>query len=474
MSIESKHPSFSKYYPRWVQMRDTYEPHTVIDKGATYLPYTGGQRQDGIDANGQGLLDYQAYKARAVFHDVLKESVRDMLGTLHSKPASIEMPEAMEPLRDDATIEGHSLELLLREINTAQLMPGRCGIHVDMPDEPTRGAPRFYLALKDAENVTNWHLTDDGVLEFVVIDESEYVLSDDGLDWEMQERFRELRLIDGVYSVRVHIDGAAGEWMTPMVGGRGTLPSLPFVFLNSIDMNPEPEDPCLIGISDSALSAYRGEADFRQHLHMHAQDTLVVIGDLRESSPNEPIRVGTGSAIELTAGDAKFIGVNEAGLAAQSEAIQNDLRRVEKMMGKMAEDQRSAESGEALTARRSAKTVTLHGIAKAGAAALQASLRQIAIWIGQDPSEVVVTPNTEFSERRVTVQEIVDLLDAGMISMESAYEMARANQLTAGLEFEAEMDRIRQEGRDRGDSPNELELVLDDVGDVDTPASVTR
>jgi hypothetical protein len=470
MSIESKHPSFTKYRPRWVQMRDTYEPHTVIEKGSKYLPYTAGQKADGVSAGGDGLKDYEDYKRRAVFHDLLKESVQDMLGTLHSNPATIELPDSMEGLRESATIEGHSLELVLREINAAQLMPGRLGIHADMPQGPQRGAPKFYLALKDAENVVNWYLTDEGVLEFVVIDESEYVLAADGLDWELQERFRELRLIDGVYQVRLHTDGAAGEWTIPMVGGRGPTDSIPFTFLNSVDMNPEPEDPCLIGISDSALAAYRGEADYRQHLHMHAQDTLVISGTMRDADPNAPIRVGTGSAIEMQEGDAKFIGVNEAGLTAQAESIQSDIDRVEKLMGKMSEDRRSAESGEALTTRRAAKTVTLYGVAKAGAAALQASLRQIAIWTGADPLEVVVTPNTEFTERRVSVQEIVDLLDQGLISLESAYQMAKDNQLTAGLEFDAEMERINQEQRDRT-RPNPL-TPLPAVGDGELSAAV--
>ena len=189
MALQSRHPQYLTAAPKWLQMRDCYEGEAKIkEKGTTYLPPTGGMILDGMDSiNDVGYKNYEAYKKRAVFPDYIREGVEALIGLLHQKDAVIKLPKKMEYLRDNATIDGESLLLLLRKMNEEQLVTGRLGLLCDMPVTPKDPlAPEFFISMYVAETITNW---DDGIglpglneLNMVVLDESGPVR--EGLYWK--------------------------------------------------------------------------------------------------------------------------------------------------------------------------------------------------------------------------------------------------------------------------------------------------
>ena len=446
MSVTTQHPAFTHLAPDWEQLHDTYRgQRRVKERGTRYLPPTATMVDD---ANGQpltgtttvelgkpkslGQAAYSAYITRAVFPDLVRPAVEGFLGMMHAQEPLIQLPSKMEMLRDKATVAGESLHALLQQLNMYQLIFGRAGLLVEV--QPDSGVP--FIALYAAPRIINW---DDGsrsqgsqVLELVVLDESENERSTN-FAWEFKQKYRVLTLSNqpgifpevadtqafvpgqGVYQVAVVRDGnisvSPESFITPSLAGQ-TLDSIPFVFVNASDLVPDPAGPPLLGLSDLALTIYRGEADLRQALFLQGQDTLVLIG--AGDGDEDVTRVGAGQKISLPlGGDAKYIGTSAGGLSALGETLTKDYDRAAESGSRLLDFTTSGnQSGEALRIRLTAKTATIQNIALTGAAGLQTALRFIARWMGLNETEVIVAPNLDFIDEQFTGREAMDWVRA--------------------------------------------------------------
>lgn len=506
MALNSTHPLFSEFVQDWIMLRDSYKGERQVKlKGDIYLPATPGQLLDGMKAGQLGKLNYDAYKTRALFHDYVNEAVQTYIGLLHQNPPTIELPDAMKDMLEHGTNNGESLETLLRRVNEQQLVSGRLGLLLDLPRIPDPAKPLPYITMYTAETVRNWDDSDDkegvNTLEFVSLDESAYERNADFV-WQLMEKYRILILGDVIEAIRgeadvpldQRVEAEAEEESKPRVYKMGTfyvkdgnaldeskmivpmirgtsLDKVPFVFVNSKDIISQPDTPPLLGLCRLTMAIYRGEADYRHHLFMQGQDTLVVVGGLK--SGNDPLapdddaqRVGAGARIDVDiGGDAKYIGVNSTGLSEVRQALENDKKRAESKAGTLDGKGSQKESGEALKIRMAAQTATLTSIALSGAAAIENLLKIAAEWLGQDPEKVKVTPNLEFSDFQVDGKEIVDLMSArtmgAPISLESIHSIMVERGLTQ-MSFEDEMAKVDEE--DAGRAQANQKLGLDPTG----------
>lgn len=463
-AVDQKHPAYVEAAPDWEQLRDTHRGERAVKaRGFRYLPPTQGQRIDGIDQPTQdGWKSWDAYRTRAVFPESVSEAVETMLGVMHYKPPVIELPAAMEPLLESASIRRESLAALLRRINEEQLTMGRVGLLAEaVPDDPL---PK--IALYHAEHIINW---DDGssddeqadALNLVVLDESSSERIR-GFEWDHVDKYRVLVLGDpmalepeesgAVYRAGVFKEKATfteEALLEPSIRGK-TLDRIPFVFANTRDIVADVDKPPLLGLSNLTLTIYRGEADYRQALFMQGQDTLVTIGAI--NTDGTPRRVGAGAEISLPAGpgnDAKFIGVDSAGLSEMREALVADYARAEKKAEALIEAVgRAAESGEALRVRVAARTASLTQVALTGAFALQELLRIIAVWVGANPEEVKVTPNLDFVADLLKGQELAQIMSSKMLgaplSLRTIHEICQNRGLTTRT-FEEELEEMKRE-----------------------------
>lgn len=481
MALDSKHPLYEEFFSDWEMMRDLYRGERVVKSGREkYLPATQGMKLDGMKSTTEpGYIAYQAYLTRAVFHDYVREAVEMLIGLMHQKPPTIELPAKLEPLRLNATQHGETLELLLRKINEEQLITGRVGLLADFPENPVTNVVTPYIAMYIAEAIVNW---DDGSsntlqdLNFVVLNESGLKRTED-FEWEIEKVYRVLQLGDlegydsGTYLAGVFREQGGG---TPMYNAAEmkpptylsqTIKKIPFVFANSKDIVSTPDDAPLNGLGRLTLAIYRGEADYRQNLFMQGQDTLVVIGNVSNPSgipgqDGDAIRTGAGSRIDLDiGGDAKYVGVNSQGLSEQRQAIENDKKKAEQKASNLINPTNSQqESGEALKTRIAAQTATLNQIALAGAAALEKLLKIVAEWMGADANAVKVTPNLEFADLSFNAQNLTQLMSArsmgAPISLESIHAYLAEKGLSK-LTFEEEMSKIEQEDAMNNDASND-------------------
>jgi hypothetical protein len=475
MALDSVHPRYAVLSPDWRQLRDFARGERAVKAKTTeYLPPTQGMILDGFgnpnayspaSGNGAGTgryanlgqAAYDAYLLRAVFPEYVGDALEIFMGMLHNKSPVIELPPELEPMRTNASEMGEPLELLLQRINLEQLTTGRLGILLDLPVKPDPRNPMPFIALYVGEAGRNWDADAIGderaELNFVVLDESGH-RRNENFDWVVVSKYRVLVLedVDGKRTYRCGVytneGGGAPEYdpeqlRTPAIRGK-TLEQIPFVFVNSRDINPDPDEAPLMSLARLCAAIYRGEADYRQNLFMQGQDTLVIIGerakplvDPTQELGEEPLRTGAGSRIELDiGGDAKYVGVQSQGLTEQRYALENDRKRAESRSGQLIDAAKGdKESGTALKTRVGAQTSTLNQIAKTGALALEMILKQAARWIGADPDKVKVTPNLEFADYQMSGQDLVNLMTAkrtqgAPLSMESIHRLMVQGNLT--------------------------------------------
>ncbi|MBG89589.1 MAG: hypothetical protein CMO80_22200 [Verrucomicrobiales bacterium] len=470
--LTNAHPLYTAMQEVWELGRDSFGGEPAIkDKRDKYLPPTSGMRNDGFGkvANSEGDLAYEAYLIRSYYPDTYAEAVESAVGVMHRKPAQIELPKRMESLFDVATNDGEDLQLLLRRINAMQLTEGRLGLLGTLEEVDGKVMPK--LIVHNALSVFNWDDTlnqDAGQnLRFIEINESDYKMSP-SYSWEWKNKVRVLAIINaegqivgfdeegelesGVYGYAI-LDDTQAELQSATfeeITYKGTeLDRIPFTFINSKDLSCVPDKPPLDGLARLALAIYRGEADYRQNLFMQGQDTLVRIGFVEGTDENgDKIRTGAGAAIDVPVnGDAKYIGVDGSGLSEQRESLKSDYEKADKKTAKLMANG-SNESGEALKVRVAAQTATLPQIAETGAAGLEKVLRDLAVWLGEDPDKVVVKPNLEFAGTNgdgQTLTQIVQAKTLGAPISEQSIHAWMAEQGFTNLSYEEEMAYISGE-----------------------------
>lgn len=482
MALSSKHPLYGVYAPDWFLMAVTYAGERAVkDAGPVYLPPTGAMIKDGMNVNGVGWLDYEAYKMRSIFHEIVQPSVDAMLGVMHRKPPTIELPDVMWEKGGDAknqisvvrSFNGEDLDCVLQNINRDQLRYGRLGLLVDVATGAKAGeAP--YLLSYTPQTMWNWDATkpfqETGIrkTQFVVLDESSNQRKG-GLQWEYQRRYRvlaDLSVVDpsifpgienalpagaGTYVAGEAVnreDEAGLQWVRPSLAGNGLL-TLPFIFINAVDLVPEPSKPPLLGLAKLAMAIYRGEADYRDSLFKTGQATLVTIGQSNQD-PNEMRRIGSNAEIKLPLqGDAKYISAGSDCLEPMASSIQRDLERAAQLGASLLDQKgNAAESGDALQIRSAARTTTLTNIAKAGAYGLELALKQAAVFMGADPTKVKVTPNLEFESDVAVALDAVNLMTAKNmgfpLSTRSLHGWAARNDFTS-LSYDEEQAELADE-----------------------------
>lgn len=428
-TITTEHPDYVRFKASWELMRDSVDGEDDVKaKGEKYLPMKTGTAaiQDHVARN----RVYNLYKTRAEFPEIVAPTIRGAVGVMLAKAAKIDLPPQLEHLRENATSDGLTLDLLHARIATELLTTGRYGL---LPSIAPDGTP--YLAGYTAESIINWDGND-----YVVLDESTVERNRETSEWEVVSRYRECEAYDGAYVSRVftvapETKAGISEDEVAVKPNRAPLDFMPFVFIGSMDLTPEPDDVPLYGLAKLAMRIYRMDADYSFSLHMTSEPTPVAIGfDDPKSAIQEgyaPKTLGSSVLWLLPkGGDAKYLEFSGPGLEKQAEAIQAAYDRAAQYGAQVIQSGQSAESGEALKLRAASQTATLTTMAKTSAAGIEKALRNLAIWVGADPEAVVVTPNLHFFERNMTPQMITALVQswqAGAISHRTVFDNMQAS-----------------------------------------------
>lgn len=456
--ITVHHPDYDAFLPSWELLRTAMGGEDDVKRaGEKYLPVKSGI--EALSDPEARKRAYERYKQRAEFPDLVALTVRGAVGTMLVKPAEVELPKVLEPLRLNATRDGLTLEALHRRIATELMLTGRYGI---LPGIGTDGSP--YLSGYVAESIINWDTNDEQVADFLVLDETHKVRNRETGAWEDHEQYRECYIEDGRYLARVWTrqgnELVPGEVTEAADRRQRPLDFLPFVFINTSDLTPNPDDVPLYGLAKIALRIYRMDADLTTSLHMTSEPTPVVSGydDPAEAVTQGKVPRGIGAAtlwVLPKGGDAKFLEFNGPGIQKQEDVIQRNYERAIMFGAQLLSDQaRAQESGEARRVRLDSQHATLKGIAMTSAAGLERALKNVAKWMDADPDEVSVVPNLDFFERNLQPQEIDALVRGWMAGAFSRYtlfgNLQRGGVVAEDRTYEEELEAIEAEGGSLG------------------------
>lgn len=463
MKVDTQHPSFSTYLPKWKRCRDCSDGQDAVHKaGVTYLPKLKDQEQD----------DYDAYRLRAGFYNATWRTIGGLLGMMFRKPPQTDIPAGIEAYTSDIDMAGTSLETLARRVALEVLEVGRVGIMVDHP--ATEGATPISLKAAEAqglrplittyraESITNWRyrrINNRWVLAMVTLKE---VVSEpvDEFEDKQVEQYRVLDLDESeTYRVRLfRKDGDKGEWALtsetwPLMAGK-KLSFIPFAILGTDGIDCDLDEPPLIDLVDINLSHYRTNADYEHGCHFTGLPTAVVSG-YTPATDGERFYIGSTSAWVFPDATAKaeFLEFTGQGL----DALKNNLDRKEAQMAILGArmlfaEKRQAESAETAAIHRTGENSVLAALATAVSEGLEWALGVFRDWAGAS-GEVIYQLNRDYNPAALGAQELTALLkavQAGEMSSQSFFELLqRADIVDSEKTFEEEQERIGQQSPPR-------------------------
>ncbi len=450
-AVNARHPDYADMIDDWELMRDALAgERTVKEKGIEYLPVPSGFliQDDG------GKAEYNNYRIRAQFPQLVAPTLRGMWGIIHRKEADIEMPAAMEYLWESATKDGMPLETFHRRITRELLATGRYVVFVDTA---STGEGNPWLAGYDAEHLINWSEFND----FFVLDETRLIRS--GFAWIPRHKYRVLQMdpvdLDAPvvpnaprnYTVTVYDYSTSGEeaqQFAPSANGGKPLESIPLVVIGATDVRTQIDEIPMIGVAQASFAMYRLDADYRHQLYMSGQETFVVIG---MDAKDRPRAVGASVVLTMPAGaDAKYVSPTCSGIDAHRLAIQDEADKAASFGARLFDNaKKAAESGDALKIRFAGQTATLTSIAIASASGLEKALKHVAVFMGLNPDDVTVTPNLSFIDSTLTGVDALNLVkiwQANVISKQTLYEALQRGEIASTeRDFEDEQGLIEDE-----------------------------
>lgn len=448
------------------ELRDLLEQYSLIVdcvRGETaikarrdkYLPFPSLQLDDAA------RLRYTNYITRAHFYNVAKRTLVGLVGQIFMRDPVIEIPDLMDPIKEDATGSGVALDQLAKEACTYVLALGRAGLFTDYPktDAPAtradleEGKIRPIITLYGPQQVINWRTIKKGAHEFLslVVIEEEYLEETDEFMDNVKKQWRVLRLDDaGNYFQQIWRDDQSlpFETINPRDANDQPLKEIPFSFVGAYNNNSKPDDPPLYDLAALNVAHYRNSADYEESCFIAGQPTPFFTGlteDWLRDQLKGTIALGSRAAIPLPVGGNAGL-LQAAPNSMPFEAMQHKERQMVALGAKLVEVRTVQRTAKEAEQEESSELSTLSNVAKNVGAAFQKTLQWSASFAGVPAENIKYNLSSEFDltklspeERRQTLEE----WQAGAISWGELRENLRRGGIATMDDEEArkEIDR---------------------------------
>lgn len=430
--------------PQYQLITDAISGEVAIkNAGDKYLP-----RPNAADRSRENKLRYESYKKRAVFYNVTRRTLSGYVGQMFLRPPTLDYPEIMEAVVNNASGTGVSLELLAKTAAKYTLSLSRAGVFVDYPrvDAETTsyadlqsGRVRPTINVVHPLSIINWRTRDIGaesVLSLVVIAE-DFCAFDDGFEVTYEPQWRVLGLDENGYyyqelwrndkdqNGRTKKDEyVLFETIYPTGADGNYLNFIPFQFMGTVNNDSSPDNPNFYDLASLNISHYCNSADFEESVYMTGQPTLVISGvdDQWAKDNNGAALVGSVGGIAVPKdGDAKFIQ------AAPNTLVQKAMDMKEKQMvalgARIVEDRSVQRTATEANIDSASESSILASTAKNVSEAMENAFKWAASFIGIDPSLVQFKLSTDFDITKLKADERKQLLEEwqkGLITFDEA------------------------------------------------------
>ena len=442
MAINSLHPLYQQAHPFIKRTVDVYNGD-VHD----YIPRLAGQSQ----------TEYDAYRTRSSFYNVVERTLAALVGALTRRPHTIE-----NVVGDDPYFYGNvgSDEFVAGCYNDI-LKTGRVGILVDYDDV----AQHPYITSYSGENIINWG---DG---FIVLAENYFGPDpEDHYNQILLTRYRELMLSEeGFYAVRIweQKQGTYGtnqkpqyeivDVIEPMIRGQ-RLTAIPFTVVNpgSIGIQFVAKPP-LSTMADINLDHFKIAVDIGHGAHYIALPTPYIAGDLANEASS--IRIGSDQFIHLApGGSVGYLEFTGAGMNFLMTLQTSKEEQMYSLGSRMLQYKKGVESSDSLQIRLGAESASLVGIAIALEEGLWQALYHYNMWMGFDTEPEVVL-NKDVSPTVIDPQQVSSLLalyQQGVITLDTLLQRLYEGEIVDDPNEEKENVGVN-EGEEQPPAPPQQE-----------------
>lgn len=447
MPVDTLHPAYQAHEEKAQRVRDAVAGTDAIKgRGERYLPNPSGPIETLTgDQKTEAEKRYAAYKARAHWLGVTGRTHEGLLGAVFRKAPTIELPSAIEYMREDCDGSGMALEQFARLMTSELLQSGRHGVLVDYPEaedgltrEQTAGM-RATLRSYDSANIINWRR--EGELLTLVVLREVYEKEIDQFQRDREYQYRVLSLEDGAYVQTVYRDAkeVPEARIEPRMSNGQRWTVIPFAFVGAVANNEHPDKPVLLDLADTNVAHYQSSADRREGSHIVGQPMFHIdIGDLstkewQELNPNG-VTVGSRRGIQTKGGSAGLVQANPNDMAR--EDMQDALADMLAIGARLIESKGGNETAEGVRARSGAESANLNSVANNVGDALEQTLEWAAQFMTSADvfEQIVVRLNKEFYEETTDPQMVaarIQELDRGLIADVDYWQWARRKGLIA-------------------------------------------
>lgn len=445
MPVDTLHPAYTAHEKQAQRVRDAVAGTDAIKgRGERYLPNPSGPIETLTgDQKTEAEKRYAAYKARAHWLGVTGRTHEGLLGAVFRKAPTIELPSAIEYMREDCDGSGMALEQFARLMTTELLQSGRHGVLVDYPEaedgltrEQTAGM-RATLRSYDSANIINWRR--EGELLTLVVLREVYEKEVDQFQRDREYQYRVLSLEDGAYVQTVYRDAkeVPSARIEPRMANGQRWTVIPFAFVGAVTNNEHPDKPVLLDLADTNVAHYQSSADRREGSHVVGQPIFHIdigetsVEEWNELNPNG-ITVGSRRGIQTKGGSAGLVQANPNDMAR--EDMQDALADMLAIGARLIESKGGNETAEGVRARSGAESANLNSVANNVGDALEQTLEWAAQFMTSADvfEQIIVKLNREFYEETADPQMVsarIQELDRGLIADTDYWTWARRKGL---------------------------------------------
>ena len=445
------------------------------------------------DTSKENMARYQTYLTRAVFFNVAQRTQFGLRGQVFLRDPLVELPSLLEPMIEDATGSGVTLQQLAQEGVDKVLGFGRAGLYVDYPnmttpDGQSRGVSRAevesgevkpMLKLIHARDGINWRTTKRGaktLLSLVVFKET-YDEEDDGFETKTGEQWRVLRLVNNEYIIEIYRDRmgqAPVERYIPKDASGQSFDEIPFVFIGSVNNDPTIDPPPMYDLCSLNMAHYRNSADYEDSVYTVGQPTYWFSGLTQkwiDDTMGGQIRLGANGGIPLPVDGSAGILQAEPNTLAK-EAMDQKEEQMLALGAKLIEASQTQRTATEADYDNISETSILSSVAKNVGAAFQWALKFAARFVGQDATQLFFELNTEFDLVNLSPEERKTLIaeyTAGVLTWTEVRDSLRRAGVASLTDEEAKKETQTEEADRMANAVKEAEAMAAATGANNDP-----
>ncbi len=415
MDVTNTHPSYDLLLPEWQKAKAFYDSERAVKAGTIrYVTPLGGQTDE----------QYAAYLSRGPLSMFFKKTVNTYVGLTTRKPYYLDDGEQMKEYLETASANGMSFGHYLRSLLVMFYKTGRGATLLDLPEGPTTAQPS--LLLYDEESITNWDVgMVDGKERLNAIMLMEDDTKGDYLDSETTTIYRELILVDGVYTQRLYDDKSNLLSEVVPVINNSTLDYIPIVVHGGIGVKPV----FLCEVLDQNVHHFQTATDQMHGLHFQGLINAYITGADKEEAPTT---IGP-EVIWCFEDPATSVGILEShgnGL----DAVADKLKVFEETISTVSISTALSNAGSVTATQASIdfsnNSASLTGVVNTLSAEVSVILQIAADWL--NISVGAFSFSTDFVSQRLSAQDLTAVVQAymsGAISWDTFWSNLQAGEI---------------------------------------------